>query len=107
MWKSLMLAGLLLATATPALAEDELTNNNLIEQVVDVKNTVEMRQRLAVGSIQAGNLVAAGDRLVNNGTIRQTFKAAEVRMEQRETLASTQALNAVVSGNPAASGLGY
>lgn len=110
MLKPLMIAAALLgatATATPALARDELVNNGLIDQVVDVKNTLELKQRQTVGSVQAANLVGSGDLLVNNGTIRQSVRAANVRLKQRQSVASTQALNAVLAGNPAASGAGY
>ena len=107
MIKRIILAGILSLAATPALAKDELVNNGLIDQVVDVKETLALTQRQTVGSVQAANLVASGDRLVNNGTIRQVTRAANVRMEQRQTVASTQALNSVQAGNPAASGFGF
>lgn len=93
--------------ASPAFAADELVNNSLIEQVVDIKNAIELKQRQTAGSIQALNLVASGDRLVNNGTIRQTVRAADVRMNQSQSVASTQALNLVTAGNPAASAFGF
>ena len=91
----------------PSFAADELVNNGLIDQVIDVKETLELKQRQSVGSVQAGNLVGSGDRLVNNGTIRQKTTAANVRLNQSQSLGSTQAVNAVLSGNPAASGLGF
>lgn len=105
--KKYLIAAALFAAATPAFAADELVNNGLIDQVVNVKETLELKQRQTVASVQAVNLVASGDRLVNNGTIRQTTTAANLRMEQRQTVASTQAVNSVMAGNPAASGLGY
>ncbi len=89
-----------------AHAKDEAVINGLIEQTANIKNTLELKQRQAAGSIQAVNLVGAGDRLVVNGTVRQTVNAASVSMEQRQAVGSTQALNAVLAGNPAASGLG-
>jgi len=89
-----------------AKAEDLLTNNGLIEQVVDLDGAMTMEQERSVGSLQAGNLVAAGDTVVNNGDILQEFTADRAEMTQDWTVGSVQVLNGVMAGNPMASGFG-
>ena len=84
-----------------------MENNGLIEQSIELEGQLSMEQKNAMGSIQAANLVGSGDELVNNGQIRQSVKASSAVISQKNAAFSTQAINAVTAGNPAASGAGF
>lgn len=106
MMGSTMLLGVM---GSHASAEDELIveDGGLIEQTINLEGRLSMEQRYAVGSIQAANLVGAGDKVRIKGTVRQSVSAESIEMNQRYTAGSTQAINAVTAGNPAASGFGF
>ena len=93
----------LLAASTSAFAGADVINDGLIEQVVSASQGIEMAQQYVIGGVQAVNLVAAQDKVNNDGKILQTTSASSFTLSQTRSAGATQAINAVIAGNPAAS----